>query len=237
MNALELYTNHRVLLQKELEVFKLQYKGDQPELIEALADKIHHMCEQLGSPSSVLPMLKSIIKGKIKYWSHSWDDHGRQLNPRIHRAELERKHCDFKHNKIEGTDGTEDSHYKAELEQENFVKGHFRWNRGNGYIANFYTRDYIEAFYVNNNVNEFNETITLSEGGFRFQIASAQPVKHSENTYSVEIITLTGNDYRYHYYPKGDRVTTNFRNSEDPITETEINYVKNLINKQYKTNF
>jgi hypothetical protein len=220
MNAVEVYVNHRQLLATELADFIRQYKGEQPELIEALADKIDHMCNTIGSPSSVIPMLKSIIKGKLKVWSTDWDSKGKQLDPRIHISQLKREYCDINH--------------KGEVIYEKFVKGHFRWNHG-AYVANYYTRNYIKAYYIDNNVREFNKGNNPFESGFRMQIASAHAVKHAEHTYTVEFQTTKGNDYRFVYYPNSDLVTCSW--GPDKCTDIEINYTKKMINDKFKTKF
>lgn len=61
--AVEIYSNHRQLLEKELASFVSSYSGPSPDSIKALADKIDHMCNNIGCPSSVLPMLSAILRG------------------------------------------------------------------------------------------------------------------------------------------------------------------------------
>ena len=46
---------------------------------------------------------------------------------------------------------------------------------------------------------------------------------------------MSFNDFRFHYYVDGDRVTSNY--GLDDVTPTEREYTKRMINKAYKTNF
>lgn len=63
MKAIEIYASHRELLAKELKDFVSSFTGNDPS-IEALASKIDHMCNGIGSPASVMPMLAAILRGK-----------------------------------------------------------------------------------------------------------------------------------------------------------------------------
>lgn len=228
MNAIQIVANHRQMLMTELGKFLQMYTGNQPEVIRALATKIEHMCLNIGCPSSVLPMLNSIANGKIKVWSTSYDSMGKQLNPRIHRAELERKHCEKKYRSNDPKDKM------MVVVEKNFCKGHFRWNY-RAYMVDYFTRDYIRAFYLDNNIQDFIKKHKSLDGGFRFPIANAIAEKHNETTYTVEVITPNGNDYRFHYYTDGDRVTSNY--GVEAVTETERKFTKKLINEHFKTNF
>jgi hypothetical protein len=236
MNAIELCANHILILKKELEGFIQEYNGDQPFLISALAEKIEHMCVQIGSPSSVMPMLKSIVNGKIKTWSTNYDNFGEKLNPRMHRAELERKHCDLKHKQIEGTKGDKESHWRRIVITENFIKGHFRWNHGGTYIANYHTRDYIKAYFIDKNVDAFIASSTPKSKNFRLKMLRATASQNSPNMYIVSVTTPKDNDYRFFYYVDKDLTTSNFGKLED-VTEDEITFVKDLINDKFKKKF
>lgn len=69
--ALEIFANHRAMLDRELKEFVDSYKGPGKKEIELLADKIKHMCEYIGSPSSVMPMLSAILRGTKRLYFHA----------------------------------------------------------------------------------------------------------------------------------------------------------------------
>lgn len=75
MKTIEIAINHRKELRKELDKF---IQGMPTKSIQALADKIEHMVNNIGCPESVKPMLLSIINGNVK----AWGEGGKQLGKR-----------------------------------------------------------------------------------------------------------------------------------------------------------
>ncbi len=63
ISAVEIYASHRKLLANELKSFIESAPFADKTRIKALADKIDHMCNHIGSPSSVMPMLSAILRG------------------------------------------------------------------------------------------------------------------------------------------------------------------------------
>lgn len=127
MDILDLIGNHRAIIEAELQKFVKGFKGanEDKEILKSLVNKILHMSFNIGSPSSVKPMLLSISKGKIKYWASGWDvdyPQGTQLKG-MHIAHMERV-----------TNGA-------------LIKGHFRWNNGNAYMLSREARDYIKEYF------------------------------------------------------------------------------------------
>ena len=111
----------------ELELFKSNYKGNEAIAIYALADKIYHMCTNIGSPSSVEPMLKSIVSGKIKRWYKDYD--GVIQVKTKYKNEINRKYA---------------PNLRGDL-----IEGHFRWNF-KGYKISRSARDYISRMLLQN---------------------------------------------------------------------------------------
>jgi len=232
MNAIELVTNHRTILQNELKDFVIKYNGAQPLLIAALAEKIEWMCLHIGSPSSVMPMLNSICNGKIKYWCNG-DNKGKQLNSRIHRDELERKHCELTYNQIEGTDGSKESHFNRVVLREEFLKGHFRWNYG-AYMCDYQTRDYIKAYFIDKNVDAYIASSTPKNTDIRLKIMSARVSRNSPNMYIVTVTTPKDNDYRFFYYVDQNKWQCNFGRMEDGgPTKGEIEFCENCLKEKF----
>lgn len=119
MKALEQYQSHRINLEKELKKF---IDGMKTPSIKALASKIEHICENLGSPLSVTEMLKSICNNTIKKWG------GERGKKKIGIASKEEA---FKENK----------------QNPNIVCGHFRWDYGKAYLLTDKEINYIKSFY------------------------------------------------------------------------------------------
>lgn len=207
MNAIEIYANHRQMLDSELALFAELYTGKQPDVICQLIDKIKHMCNHIGCPSSVMPMLKSIANGKKKIWSDSWDTRGKQMRGYTaqHLQRLER-----------------------EVEDRAFIRGHFRW--GQGFMVDRQTRDYIQEYFFDKNIIKLKEEARNKglKGGFRISIASAHVQNWGDGTFTVEVKTTKGNDYRYHYYKDGNRVSSNF-GPGGSVTPTEREWVLKMV--------
>lgn len=123
MEILFYIANQRKLLQNELDAFIDSYTGENAEAIKALTEKIYHMCFNIGSPSSVKPMLESIVTGKVKTWSNDYDDRGKQLTG-YHISYITNKYQDIRTGKL------------------NIVKGHFRWD------FKAYTLDRDDLLYI-----------------------------------------------------------------------------------------
>lgn len=207
MLFLEKYIDAKELIQKELDLAIELYNGTQYNLIRALMDKIYHMCFHIGSPSSVIPMIKSIISGKLKMWALSSNlNHcrGDQLNYKTTQEAARKSHGDY-------------------------VKGHFRWNYGIGYIANYETRNFLQKFFIEQN---FAELRTNIDNGLkkptRFNIRKATVKKDTDNHYYIEITTTKNNDYRYFYTVDIDLVICSM--VEPPVSESEKLWVKKVIN-------
>ena len=208
MNAIDLVANHRSLLDKELEDFQAYYNGTQPELIAALANKIYHMCINIGSPSSVKPMLQSIVKGNLKRWGTPRNYHigyvPMKLPKNMHIAEAER--C---------------FEYVTKL-------GHFRWNFGRTYTANYETRNYIKAFFLDSSIErEILIKDFHTKRKFRIPIISPR-VFAWDGVYAIEFKSPNGNEYRYCYYPDTDTVSCNF-GGLDEVPKTEADWVRKTV--------
>jgi hypothetical protein len=211
MTALELFVNHRQMLRDELDLFIKYYKGDQPEVISALADKIEWICIEKGSPSSVIPMLKSIIKGKLKIWaeySNSNYDRGDQLNPRMHKAHLDRV-----------------------VGEGDYIKGHFRWNF-RAYMANYETRNYIEDFYIKKDFQKLREESekALDLTKMRMSVKYARVWKNTDTQYVIDVTTHNNNDYRY-FFSTETGMQTNC--GTKPLNDMEKKWVFKMVASKY----
>ena len=199
MDTLDFYTNKDKILRNELDAFVGTYDGTNLNAIQALADKIDHMCRVIGSPSSVKPMLQSIIKGKIKIWATGGGntDAGTKLKGRIHIAELDRKHSDLKYTLKDGiTEATKESDYKYTVVRKHYVKGHFRWNF-QAYTLGYEERNHIQEFFFD---KTSQKTKRKGANGIRFNIRNGRVQKHSDTMYTYEFFTTEGNEYRFHIY-------------------------------------
>lgn len=105
------------------------------EGIEALVDKIEHMTLNIGCPSSVTPMLQSIVNRKIKHWQgehmfygnlyqKGWEK-GKQLKTKDN-INFIRKHQEY---------------------PNSVISGHFRWNN-RGYLLSRTATDLIEQIFL-----------------------------------------------------------------------------------------
>ena len=228
MNAIETYANARNNISKQLHSFIANYKGKQIDELNALAEKIQHMCFNIGCPSSVMPMLQSIANGKIKHWvgrgSDAWlhDDrlsHGKKVSQRnVH--ELWRK--------VGKTKYCNETNQMVYVER-NIDKGHFRWN-WTAYILDYETRDYINDFFFNNTIKQPEIKSSL-----RVDVVNYFPNKTEYDgytTYWVDVVTSSGNEYRYTFYPDIDRVVSNFDNGQ--CTAKETAWVISILRNKYK---
>ncbi len=202
MSAVETYANIRKSLEIELQDFVTLYTGSQVVVISALADKITHMCNYIGSPSSVLPMLQSIVNGKVKKWgSDNCGYKGVEQLTGMHITQIDRKY-------------------------ENVKTGHFRWNF-KAYKVDRETRDYIRRFYFENDIVNLRKESKAHKGGLRMGVKHLKTSNHSNNLFIVNITTPQNNDYRYFYYRDTETVQTNC-NVHEPINKHEEAWVKNL---------
>ncbi len=125
--AVENFANHRKELEKELQLFVKGYTGKDTTGIIALSDKINIICNHRGSPSSVYPMLASIINGRVKKWSNKYENNGKQLGL-----------------------ATQQEIGSEQLQHDRgIIVGHFR-TEGKGYILNEEQINYIKIFYFKN---------------------------------------------------------------------------------------
>jgi hypothetical protein len=159
MKAIDAYVNHRKMLTEELKQFVDSYSGNKKQ-IQALADKINHICEDKGSPVSIMPMLTSIIKDQIKKWSDKWDNKGKQLG-------LATKY-EIENDLIQ--------------KERGIVVGHFRWDHI-GYILskqeiNHITSFYFEGIELNAQLDESNE----------YHLAASKFLKQTETLFSLKLL-------------------------------------------------
>ncbi len=132
MDAIDLYTNKDKILTKYIDDFVENYKGDDIRPIKALADKIKHMCFNIGSPISVKPMLKSICKMQIKKWQ-AQDEYGDKKN--------------IRGKQLHGSPQWYlDKYYQTKNGTHNIDIGHFRWDWG-AYMISRDDADYIMQYF------------------------------------------------------------------------------------------
>lgn len=187
MDVLDTISNRNVLIKGEVDLMVSCYKGDNLDVIAALGDKIMHMCLNIGCPSSVKPMLKSIINGKIKMWSignhyynkDEFTHKGHQLHGyatgRVHRT----------------------------LTKEDYVQGHFRWNHM-GYMLHRSDRDFLNDFFFKSIRVE-----SPNIGGITARHMVTNKV--SDNLTRMAISTPKGNEYAIYYYKDSDTMFGNWK--------------------------
>jgi hypothetical protein len=236
MNPFREALDHRKVIENELNDFIDYYRGDQIREVKSLADKISHMVCNIGCPTSVMPMLESIVKGKLKTWvTQICDDHGKKLNPRMHIAEKDRKYSDGTSVLKEGASGQYKNDYYLKVSEgdKNYSKGHFRWD-WTAYTIDRETRDYIKMFLIDKNMEDVKKYVKDNEGRrkLRMGVRNMQVQKYSDNCYTIEITTPKGNEFRYHYYPKDGIVSTNC-DYQTPISPFEEHWVKTTIRNNY----
>lgn len=137
MDILDIYCNRQKMLEQELKDFVDEYDGKNGEMINALADKINHMCNNIGCPSSVKPMLLSICERKIKKWAKG-DDRGKQLHG-FPTWYIDR-HYQIKNNREPEKNGKHD-----------IDVGHFRWN-WKSYMIDRDDAEYIFHFFFDKEI-------------------------------------------------------------------------------------
>lgn len=133
---------------------------DDFDAIEALSGKISHMVYNIGCPSSVEPMIQSIITRKLKHWQGSdsieTDDRkyhipvvgadgitrAKMLITKGHRKGKQLKSRDEKRIVWQSKDW-------MHQEKGFILTGHFRWNN-RGYILSRRATELLESFYLNN---------------------------------------------------------------------------------------
>lgn len=184
MDVLDTISNRRQLLENELAVMLNSYKGDNLETMVALADKIEHMCLRIGCPSSVKPMLNSIINGKIKMWA-SGLGYGKlyEKGNQIHGLNTGRIHRTWK--------------------KEDYEQGHFRWNH-KGYMVTREDRDFLKLFFIDG-IKQGGNGVLCGITPRAFNIYAL-----SENTIRIEINTAKSNDYGMYYYKDKDQLIGNW---------------------------
>ena len=234
MNPFKNALDHRKVIENELNDFVNYYRGDQIREVKALADKIDHMVCYIGSPISVMPMLESIVKGKLKTWATGCDNRGEKLNPRMHIAEKDRRFSEGKLIQKEGSSGRYENDFYKKVTNKEYIKGHFRWDFGT-YTIDRETRDYIKMFLVEKDMTEVYKYASENahRRKLRMSVRNMQVQQHSENCYTIEITTAKGNEYRYHLYSKDKLVSTNC-NFQDPISPFEEEWVKTTVKNNYK---
>ena len=206
-------------IQNVLSAFVEQYNGNEIEPIKALADKIDHMTFNIGSPSSVVPMLKSICSRKVKQWYPEPKDNWKKYD-------YSKKKFPYKLTaKVPIYMSTSDAKALYNKRQnglgENILRGHFRWN----YRAYMLTRehtDYIQQFFFGIG------GLTISSDKPNF--VQTYVVHKHQYSYTVEITTPSGNQYRFTQYPDGKIV---FNCDTYKLQNRHMNWVRKVI-KSYK---
>ena len=100
------------------------------DAIQALSDKIQWMICEIGSPSSVLPMLHSIADRKIKTWVATGEFRGKQLKSKGDKAKA---HQSYRY--------VRDKHNMT-------ITGHFRWN-WTAYTLSRTATDLLQKYIIN----------------------------------------------------------------------------------------
>lgn len=225
MKPLELISNYKLIIQAQLEKFVECYSGKQAFEISALAEKLDHMAFGIGSPSSIEPMLKSIISGKIKHWStgiHGYSsanadsikpyDNGAQIKGK-HVAEMQRRWGKWKYQ-----DGDNDRATK--LVDKGYVTGHFRWNY-TAYKLDRETRDYIYNFWFNEAYVPTVNHIPIRMKNLTHGIVSFEGgrIPFHDNPFKYDKLVVNTKDYRWVYY----RLTTpNSSGKPDEVFQCNI---------------
>lgn len=135
---------------------------DDFDALEALTDKISHMVYNIGCPSSVFPMIESIITRKLKHWQASdtieTDDRTyhamvivdgkKKAKKFVTKGHRKGKQLKTRSEKIIVLKSTCWMHQT----KGSILTGHFRWNN-RGYILSYRATDLLEIFYLNNFIN------------------------------------------------------------------------------------
>ena len=197
-------------IQNVLSAFVEQYNGNEIEPIKALADKIEHMTFHIGSPSSVVPMLKSICSRKVKRWYR--DPHKLWYKDNKGQTQLALR--------LQVPSWMSNKTAKA-LSRFDFLQGHSRWN----YRAYMLTREHTDY------INQFFFGIGgLTIGSDKPNFVQTYVVHKHQYSYTVEITTPSGNQYRFTQYPDGKIV---FNCDAYKLQDRHINWVRKVI-KSYK---
>ena len=206
MDALDLVSNQRQILATELELMLSCYKGSNYEIIAALAEKIQHMCLNIGCPSSVKPMLQSMVNGRVKMWGTGIGSFQagkiREKGAQLHGCNTGRIHRTW--------------------EKDAYVKGHFRWNH-TAYMLLREDRDFLREFF-------FENKRVKGEGICGVVARYINPYRISEYTIRIEIQTPKGNEYALYYYKDKNQLVANWLRGDVEGTEKE-NVIKMLKRK------
>jgi len=204
MDALDLVSNQRQILATELELMLSCYSGSNYEIMAALADKIQHMCLNIGCPSSVKPMLQSMVNGRVKMWATGIGYYGsdkiKEKGTQLHGCSTGRIHRTWA--------------------KDEYVKGHFRWNH-TAYMLLREDRDFLREFF-------FENKRVKKEGICGIVARYINPYRISENTIRIEIQSPKGNEYALYYYKDKDQLQANWlrENVEGVEKEKIINMLK-----------
>jgi hypothetical protein len=139
----ELFNSKKVILEI-LENFVNGYKGEDTKAIKALSNKIEHMCFNIGCPSAVEPMLRSIINRKLKRWYtiplYLYKNSSSMVTTVITKIDKRKKtHLAEKYFLDKGGDS---------FDRPIVMEGHFRWDF-DCYILTRDATDYISKFFFN----------------------------------------------------------------------------------------
>jgi len=133
---------------------------DDFDALEALADKISHMVFNIGSPTSVEPMIQSIISRKIKCWQGS---DSVETNDRVYHVPYvgadgitrTKRMVTKGHRKgkqLKSTDEKRIVHKSKDWmhgDKGIVLRGHFRWNN-RAYLLSRLATDLLNEYYLNN---------------------------------------------------------------------------------------
>tara|TARA_R110000796_G_scaffold11198_1_gene37333 strand:- start:1571 stop:2257 length:687 start_codon:yes stop_codon:yes gene_type:complete len=217
-------SNHRQNVLARFDEFASCYQGADLLAITALRDKMEHMCFYIGSPASLPDMLKSIINGKIKFWSEgrSKIDHGTQLRGQ-HVAQMTRQNGEFKYNNRTADD------YSMTMTNCGYLKGHFRWNY-TGYMLSREARDYINDFWFNPDFIPVKRDSRLN--GFVHISYKAMPYTEDYPSYNILVIETKWHRWSYKKYStivNAEVFHTNIGNGS--VRPNEMVELRNIANR------
>lgn len=196
-NIYEAYKNLKVMKEHTLRIwlgeFISGYQGDNIEAISALADKIEHMCLYIGQPNCVRPMIERIVSGKQSTW-------GNRKVGRWGLYDVPIKTPPFIHNKA------------RESVYDSLIKGHMRWNWGKAYTFTRSDRDYISEFFLGGKRGRKpskKDTLSMTLNIVHHSVYKSTDVNHKIHTLYIEVVTSSGNQYRFVFYPDTQKLTWN----------------------------
>jgi hypothetical protein len=209
MDVIDTISNRKKLLEGELGAMLSAYPGDDLDMMTALAGKIEHMCFRIGCPSSVKPMIKSIIGGRVKMWATGKNDHtGKGFDAKgsqLHKLNTGRVH--------------------RTMGKDEYMQGHFRWNE-RGYMVTRADRDFLQKFFIDG-IKDGNSGTLCG-----IIVRSMSCYRISDNTTRVQMITPKNNEYAMYYYKDKDQLIANWKSGD--IVGRDKGKVLKFINETVK---